>query len=122
MKERLKEVMTTDYLYNRVLEAMDQKQPYLDTELTLSKLARIVGTNRTDLSQILNNQTKVNFSKWLSVYRVNHIICQIKLHPEKSLEELYPASGFASRTSFFRQFREVTGKSPREYWESEEIK
>lgn len=118
MNERLNEVITMDCLYNRVLEVMDQKRPYLDTELTLSKLARIVGTNRTDLSRTLNNQTKVNFSKWLSAYRVNHIIRQIKEHPEKCLEELYPASGFTSRTSFFRQFRQVTGKSPREHYGS----
>lgn len=114
MKEQLDETIAINRLYIRVQEVMEKQQPFLDPELTISKLARIVGTNRTDLSQTLNSQAKLNFSKWLSTYRVNHIIRQIELYPEKSLEELYPHSGFTSRTSFFRQFREITGKSPRE--------
>ena len=117
MKEQLDETTTMARLYIRIREVMNNEQPFLDPNLTLSKLARIVGTNRTDLSQTLNSQTKANFNKWLSTYRVNHISLQIKAHPEKSLDELFPLSGFSSRTSFFRQFRQVTGKSPREHKE-----
>lgn len=113
MKEQLNKTTTMKRLYTRVQKIMEKEQSFLDPKLTLNKLARIVGTNRTDLSHVLNSCTQQNFSKWISTYRVNHITREIELHPEKSLIELYPKSGFSSRTSFFRQFRIVTGKSPR---------
>ena len=94
---------------------MEEENLYLDTSLDLPKLVAKLGTNRTLLSFTLNSQTGMNFSKWISTYRVHHLIGQLKLHPDKDLDELYPQSGFTSRTSFFRQFRKVTGMSPKEY-------
>lgn len=102
-------------LYERVLIVMDQEQPYLDPHLTLGKLVRIIGTNRTLLSTTINSQSKTNFNTWLAAYRVNHLLEALRNNPGKSFKELYPGSGFASRTSFFRQFRLVTGRSPLEY-------
>lgn len=110
----MKKATVMKLLYIRVQEVMEKEQPYLDPGLTLNKLARIVGTNRTNLSLVLNSLAKQNFCKWIATYRVGHLIRQIELHPDKSPTELYPLSGFTSRTSFFRQFKEVTGKSPRE--------
>ena len=115
MKGQRDETTRTKNIYTRVLEVMDKEQPYLDPALTLNKLARIVGTNRSTLSMVLNSQTKQHFCKWLATYRVNHAIRLMELHPDKILTELYTLSGFSSRTSFFRQYREMTGKSPREH-------
>lgn len=102
-------------LYQRVLIVMDQEQPYLDPQLNLGKLVRIIGTNRTLLSTTINNQSKSNFNTWLASYRVNHLLEALRSNPDKSFKELYSGSGFASRTSFYRQFRLIIGCSPQEY-------
>lgn len=115
MEERLEISVVTRRLYTRIEEIMRDREPYLDPRLTLGKLARIVGTNRSCLSETLNNITKMNFSRWLSTYRVQHFIALAQQYPEKSLEELFTASGFSSRTSFFRQFQDITGQTPKEY-------
>lgn len=94
---------------------MEKEKPYLNPRLTLRDLALLVGTNRTRLSLTLNNQTGMNFSRWLSTYRVNHLIQQLDTHPELNTRGLYENAGFPSRTSFFRQFKEVTGKTLGEF-------
>lgn len=102
-------------LYERVLTVMDKEQPYLDPHLNLGKLVRIIGTNRTLLSTTINSLSKVNFNTWLATYRVNHLLKILHDNPGKCLDELYSGSGFASRTSFYRQFRLIMGRSPQEY-------
>ena len=115
MEDRLEISVTTHRLYTRIEEIMRDRKPYLDPRLTLGKLARIVATNRSCLSETLNNVTKMNFSRWLSTYRVQHFITLARQYPEKSLEELSTDSGFSSRTTFFRQFQDITGQTPKEY-------
>lgn len=102
-------------LYARALEKMEVQQLYLDPSLDLGKLVKTLGTNRTLLSSTLKSMNGVNFSKWISTYRVNHLIGLLQANPDKDPDDLYRLSGFASRTSFYRQFREVTGKTPKEY-------
>lgn len=102
-------------LYDQALRVMKEQQPFLDPGLDLVALARLVGTNRTDLSTALNRQTGMNFSRWLAEYRVNHLLRLAGTSPGTELTELATKSGFTSRTSFFRQFRQVTGLTPSQY-------
>lgn len=102
-------------LYHRVLAVMQKEKPFLDPAFDLNMLARHVGTNRTMLSTTLNRETGMNFNNWLAEYRVNFLIEQLPLHADKTVNELFPLVGFSSRTSFFRQFRQVTGMTPSQY-------
>ena len=107
----------TRRLYARILQIMEKEKPYLDPRLTLPDLALLAGTNRTQLSSTLNRQTGRNFSRWLSSYRVNHLIEELDNHPELDTRDLYEKAGFPSRTSFYRQFKEITGKTLGEFLE-----
>ncbi|WP_304247891.1 helix-turn-helix domain-containing protein [Parabacteroides gordonii] len=115
MDNETNSLLVMQRLFERVLIVMDKEKPYLDPTLTLGKLVRHVGTNRTLLSTTLNSLSKMNFNHWIATYRVSHLLEAIRNDPDKSFDELYPQSGFASRTSFFRQFRQVTGQTPGEY-------
>lgn len=103
-------------LYARILQVMENEKPYLNARLTLNDLACLVGTNRTQLSLTLNQQTGTNFCRWLSTYRVNHLVNEYNQRPELDTHQLYFNAGFPSRTSFYRQFKEVTGKTPNEFF------
>lgn len=102
-------------LYHRTLRVMKDKQPFLDPTLNLVTLARLAGSNRTQLSIAINQQANTTFSNWLAEYRVNYLIECLNKQPACSPDELYPQAGFSSRTSFYRQFRQVTGLTPRQY-------
>ncbi|MEG1586477.1 MAG: AraC family transcriptional regulator [Bacteroidales bacterium] len=104
-------------IYFRLLQIMDKEKPFLDPNLDLTSLSRLVGTNRSLLSATLNQQSQMNFNSWLAEYRVNFLIQQIELHPEKKMDDLASAAGFSSRTSFYRQFKQVTGLTPKQFLE-----
>lgn len=102
-------------LYQRILSVMKEQKPFLNPNLDLVTLSRLVGTNRTQLSTTLNKQTGMNFSRWLAEYRVHHLLSLVALRPDSDITALASESGFTSRTSFFRQFRQVTGLTPNQY-------
>lgn len=102
-------------LFLRILHLMDTQKPYRDPAFDLLALAHLAATNRSQLSALINRETPNGFSYWLAEYRVNDLIRQAELFPDKSMDELYALSGFPSRTTFFRQFRQVTGLTPKQY-------
>lgn len=95
---------------------MKEQKPFLNPNLDLVTLSRLVGTNRTQLSTTLNRQTGMNFSRWLAIYRVEYLIREFSKCLTQEPQELYKTAGFTSRTSFYRQFKEVTGNTPIEYF------
>lgn len=106
-------------IYNRALRCMEENHLFLNPHLTLDELAKHINTNRTQLSTCINRITQSNFNSWLAWYRVNHLLNQYNLLSQEStpltLEELYEKSGFASRSSFYRQFKSVTGLTPSQF-------
>ena len=94
---------------------MIEHKPFLNPILDLVTLSRLVGTNRPQLSTTLNRQTGMNFSRWLAEYRVHPLLSLVALRPDSDITALASESGFPSRTSFFRQFRQVTGLTPKQY-------
>ena len=74
MEEKQKPSLIERRLYARILQIMEDKKPYLDPQFNLCQLANLACTNRTRLSSTLNNQTGMNFSRWLANYRVKHLI------------------------------------------------
>ena len=102
-------------IFHQALRVMETDKPFLDPQFDLITLARLVGTNRTQLSTAINRHAQTTFSNWLATYRVNYLIQQINEQPDLYIDELYHTAGFASRTSFYRQFRQATGMTPKQY-------
>ena len=106
-------------IYNRALRCMEMNQLFLNPRLTLDELAKQISTNRNQLSTCINRITHSNFNSWLAWYRVNHLLEQYNLLCQETtpppLDELYEKSGFASRSSFYRQFKSVTGLTPSQF-------
>lgn len=102
-------------LYYRVLLVMENERPFLNPELNMSLLAKAVATNRTYLSTAINRMTGSSFSVWLAEYRVNYVIQQMENGGFDSMDDLYEQAGFGSRTSFYRQFKQITGLTPKQF-------
>jgi AraC-like DNA-binding protein len=79
--------------------------------LTLTDVARRLGTNETYLSRAFNEGLGLNFNAVINGFRVEAV--KAALHSE-SVELLTIAldAGFSSKASFNRVFREHTGLSP----------
>jgi AraC-like DNA-binding protein len=107
-------------LQNRLQRLMETGKPFLDSQLTLSSLAKQMGVNTTVLSYVINSGFKKNFNDFVNEFRIAQIKNKLQDGAAKNLNLLGIAfdSGFNSKTTFNRAFKKFTGVSPKEYQES----
>ncbi|MBS1501273.1 MAG: ABC transporter permease [Bacteroidetes bacterium] len=93
------------------------KRYYEDPELSLTSLAEKLGLTVHELSRIINTALKKNFHDFINEYRVRDVARKIQdpAYGHITLLGIAYDSGFNSKTSFHRIFRQMTGKSPAEY-------
>ncbi|MCF8360259.1 MAG: tetratricopeptide repeat protein [Prolixibacteraceae bacterium] len=111
---------------NEILTGLDkmirEEKIFLDRELTQQKLANILGTNSSYLSEIINTSFQKNFSTYMNEKRIEYTLQQLAEGNFKkySVEGIALASGFSSRSTFHRAFKKITGVSPACYVENAE--
>ena len=91
---------TLDRIEGRVDWLMDHKMLFLKEDLTLEKLAREVGTNRTYLSKMFNRNKRVTFSSYLNRKRLEYarsLSCR-----ELPAEDIAQECGFPSVRTYYR--------------------
>ena len=87
---------------NRLEKLLNEEQIYLNKNLTIWELARKISTNRSYLSQIINNDYGQNFSSFINFYRARHAENLQQSRPELSQTEIAEMSGFGSVKSWKR--------------------
>lgn len=103
-------------LFNALEKLMIEKHIYTDNLLTKDKVAELLGSNRTYLSQIINEQTGKTFTQYINDYRIQNAIHQLSdLNNQISLKALSMELGFSSPTTFYKQFQIATGMTPTQY-------
>ncbi|MDQ1353720.1 MAG: hypothetical protein QG657_4027, partial [Acidobacteriota bacterium] len=107
-------------IYLRKLrELMEVEKLFLDPDLSLAALAQQVGCTKENLSQVINEQTGLNFKNFLNKYRVAE--AEKKLADPKEnqfvLMKIAFDVGFNSKSVFNAAFKKFTGMSPSEYRE-----
>ncbi|MBN3036645.1 MAG: AraC family transcriptional regulator [Bacteroidales bacterium] len=107
----------TDTYRNSLLEIMERDKPFTDPELTIRKLSEISGIPVHTLSSVLNNHLNTNFFQFINRYRVEDVKKRIidPRNKQYTLLGLALESGFSSKSSFNRIFKEMTGKTPSEF-------
>ena len=105
-------------LFMRLEQLVVERQLFRKPELSLDELCTEVGSNRTYVSACVNKEAGMNFTSWINKIRVDDVIKAIRAG-EHDLTGLYIAAGFASQTSFYRNFKLVTQMTPKQYLERE---
>ncbi len=100
-------------LAERVEEVVVQKRLYLQANLKVSDVARELCTNRYYVSQAINEHLGVSFSDYINQKRVQYAIRLMKEHPDMPIVEVSIESGYTSDKSFFRNFKKITGHTPK---------
>ena len=98
-------------------KVMETERFYRDEELSLGSLAEVLEMHPQDLSRIVNVALKKNFSDFINEYRIREVTQKMQnpAYDRITLLGIAFDSGFSSKTTFNRAFREMTGKSPAEY-------
>jgi len=96
---------------------MDEEKKYLIPDLTLGETAKILNTNTTYLSKVINEQGEMNFNNYINKYRIEEAKALLDSGKQDYLtfEGIGKSCGFISRSSFNKAFKKFTGLTPTEY-------
>lgn len=108
-----------DIWEERINELMASQRVYLEPELTLTELAKKMGTNPSLLSKVINARFEMSFNDLINQFRVEEAIRLMGDAKYKNFNLLAIAfdAGFNSKSTFNRAFKKKTGKNPKDYQE-----
>jgi AraC-like DNA-binding protein len=106
-------------LYGELREIVEKQRLYLNPELNIQMVIKLLGTNKKYLYEAISSNSDNNFRNFVNRYRIDHakriIEKNIRENANSNLSELFSLCGFNNSTSFFRTFKALTGLTPKEY-------
>ncbi|WP_158237147.1 AraC family transcriptional regulator [Aquimarina sp. MAR_2010_214] len=111
-------------IYRRVSKAIErcmvEEKAFLDHDMTLKTFAKRAGESSRLISKTINEMEYKNFNLYLNHYRVEEFKMLIgsEKYQKYSNTALAKEAGFNSRASFYKNFKDIVGISPSDYFES----
>ncbi|WP_164834091.1 helix-turn-helix domain-containing protein [Flavobacterium arcticum] len=107
-------------IYTALKELMDNKSYYKNSELTLVELAKILNVHPNYLSQVINEVEGKNFHNYINGLRIKEFIrlASIKDNKKYTVISLAYDCGFNTKSTFNKNFKLQTGKTPTEFFNS----
>lgn len=104
----------------RMIDWMEDKKPYLDKDFSLESLAEQLQVPKHHLYYCFRNILNTKFTDLRTKYRIEHAKQMLREADLKrmTLDAIGQASGFASRSGFYKTFKEEVGCSPGEFIET----
>lgn len=101
----------------KVLDVVVHQKKYQNPELTLTDLAKVLNTNPSFLSKVINQSFEMNFNDFINFYRVEEVKqkLQDKANANLTIMSIAYDAGFNSKATFNRAFKKLTGKNPKEF-------
>ncbi len=107
----------TNPLQSTLRRYMDEHRPYLNEHLKLEDLAFAIGTPPHNLSELINKSYGCGFFEFVNRHRVDaakKLLADNK-HVDKKILAIAFESGFNTKATFNRVFKEYTGFTPSAY-------
>lgn len=103
-------------LFRTLERIMSEEKIYKDNSISKDKVAELLGTNRTYLSRIINEQAKLSFTHYVNRFRIDEAI-RLLSAPENHtpLKALSAELGFNSISTFYNLFQTKVGMTPSQY-------
>ncbi len=94
---------------------MIKQQVFLDANLALPKLAKMLSWSTPKLSQLLNDNLHKSFNDFVNSHRIEHAKTLLLDDSAMKLEDLAERSGFNSLSTFYTAFKKHTQLTPAKY-------
>lgn len=92
------------------------KRLFLNPKLTREEILRATGVSKNSLVPILRKYAQCsNFNDYINRLRLEYAIKKIKANTSLTIDAIAEASGFNSRSTFYRTFQNVYGMTPTQY-------
>jgi AraC-like DNA-binding protein len=107
-------ILIDDETINRIKNEMEEREFYLNQDLTIHDFAREVQIPARTISTCINQSVEQNFNVWVNNYRVEKAMAMLKgeKHNHLSIEGVGSEAGFKSRSAMYTAFKKKTGQSP----------
>ena len=114
-KSALNENIFMDY-ERKLNKFFDEEKVYLENDITLEDLAGKMKLSKHHLTQLFNVYLGENFNQYINRYRINYS-CRLlqSNNDDLTIEEIAFESGFNSKVSFNRHFKNLIGCTPSDY-------
>ncbi|NOX95805.1 MAG: helix-turn-helix transcriptional regulator [Alphaproteobacteria bacterium] len=103
----------------KIQQAMDVDTLYLESNLSLNKLAAHIGVHANYVSQVINTTLESSFFDYVNGKRIETAAPRVKSEQETILAIAFDV-GFNTRSSFYTAFKKHRGMTPTEYRRKEE--
>ncbi|RYC70315.1 helix-turn-helix transcriptional regulator [Spirosoma sordidisoli] len=106
-----------DAVLTRLTRLLETDKPYLNSGLSLSRLAEQLDTSPHHLSQLLNDRLGLTFFDWLATYRTAEAR-QLLSNPALAhlkIDEVAERVGYNSTSAFHTAFKRLTNQTPAQY-------
>ncbi len=104
-------------LVERLVQFMEENKPYLESHITVERLANKLNVSPKLLSSTINSQLHVNFFELIGNYRVAEAkkrLVDSELR-QKPISEIMKSCGFNSKSVFNQAFKKSVGVTPSHY-------
>lgn len=105
-------------LHQDIVEKLDayfeDDKAYLDQDVNRERIALEIGTNRQYLIEAIKEKTGKTFNEYINSYRLKYAYDLIVNDKDKTISEILNESGFSTRATFYKTFKEMYGLTPSE--------
>ena len=112
-----------DELTIKLKKVMETEKPYIEDNLNINMLAKMLNTSINKLSQVINETFDQNFYSFINTHRIEESK-QLLKDPENEKYTIISIAydcGFNSKSSFYNAFKQNTGITPKKYLEQQNI-
>mgnify|MGYP001153365422 CR=1 FL=1 len=103
----------------RLDKFMAEEKPYLWSDVGLEEFCKKLNTNRTYLSNLINDRFNMGFYDFLFEYRVKSALEYLsnEQFSHLSVEGIGEMTGFKSSSTFYKRFKNAVGMTPHQFRE-----
>jgi len=106
-KSNNKNKFIDERLLTELKNYIENEHAYLQPDITLTNVSKLLGTNRTYLSSIINQQFGMNFNTYINYYRVKYVKDYIEKNPVVTKDEMVQLGGFGSKSTMNRALNKM---------------
>lgn len=105
-----------EQLSAQLQQVVIEHKPHLDDEISLAKLATLLGVSSHQLSELLNVHKGCSFYDYLNALRHEESLLLLNNKAfALTIADVAYQSGFNNRNTFYKVFKEKTGMTPQQY-------
>lgn len=108
-------IQEEEALIIKMKQLIKENPVYTNATINRKTLAEMLGTNENYLRTAIKEQLGYTFNEYMNELRLNHAKRLLASTSNDTIEEIAAASGFNTRSTLYRKFREKYEVSPDEY-------